>query len=673
MRKRQLLSVAVCAMTANFLVAFPAYAQMVDYGSFQSLFGEPVTTSATGTPQRVSEVPVDMTIITADEIRQSGSRNIPQILSRVPGLDILQTGENAYSVGVRGFQQPFQPRLLVMVDGRQVLNDDYSRTIWDNLPVNIDDIRQIEVVKGASSALFGSNASDGVINIITYSPLYDKNTVASLSAGSQNYFSGDGTASTKLGNTGGIKLSVGGMNADEFHADTNTTDLQKYSPMKRYAAGNSVFQITPDLLANVELTYSKDRDNTGNTSFYIDSEDMTSYSIKGGLSWQSPIGIISSNNYVNHSFGHATGGTFDSRYTTQLVVSQLQDQFQVGANNLLQAELEYRHKSHENANTNQPFAQSPFFDQNVYSASGSWTWRINDQLSWTNALRGDHQAAQQTGTLFVDAFENNSTYSHVINTWSANSGLVYKPTDMDTFRATYGRGIQLPSFFQEGLNTVIPLGGSNYYDIEGNPALKPTIVQDYGLGYDRKVPEINSTARFSLFYELNQDIVGFNAMTFTRVIGPNTYTTVQSANVGNSQGFGGEFELKGSHNGFRWDGSYSLARVADSQGASNNVGYDGSAPKHHFRLLGGYSTGPWEFDANGQYVTSTDMKRAVSTSSFPQMPVGGYASLGGRIGYKFDDHFTVAISGTNITQPKIQESPYPAISRQAFLTLTGKF
>src|ERR1700679_2327427 len=98
----------------------PAGAQVMDYGSLQDLFGEPVTTSATGTPLRASEAPINMTIITADEIRQSGTRSVTQILARVPGLDILQTGVNVYDVGVRGYQQPFQPRLLVLVDGRQV-------------------------------------------------------------------------------------------------------------------------------------------------------------------------------------------------------------------------------------------------------------------------------------------------------------------------------------------------------------------------------------------------------------------------------------------------------------------------------------------------------------------------------------------------------------------------
>ena len=137
-----------------------------------------------GIPQRQSDVAANITIITADQIRQTGGRSIPQVLARVPGLDIFQSSLNSFDVGVRGYQTAFQPRLLVLIDGRQVFIDDYSRTIWDNLPVNIDDIRQIEVVKGAASALSGPNAAGGVINIVTYSPLYDNITVGSVGAGS---------------------------------------------------------------------------------------------------------------------------------------------------------------------------------------------------------------------------------------------------------------------------------------------------------------------------------------------------------------------------------------------------------------------------------------------------------------------------------------------------------
>src|ERR1700744_298443 len=113
-----------------------------------------------------------------------------------------------------------------------------------NVPVNLYDIRQIEVVKGASSALFGSNATGGGINIITYSPIHDKNNVASVSLGTQNEVTGDATATAGLGRYGGVKVSAGGLDMDEFDTPRPASEhiAEVTQPYHRYVAQNSVFK-----------------------------------------------------------------------------------------------------------------------------------------------------------------------------------------------------------------------------------------------------------------------------------------------------------------------------------------------------------------------------------------------------------------------------------------------
>ncbi|MGD0434588.1 MAG: TonB-dependent receptor plug domain-containing protein, partial [Acetobacteraceae bacterium] len=92
------------------------HAQSVDYGALEQLYGEPVTTSATGTPQKASEVPANMEIITQDDIRRSGADNIPDILQFVTGLEVRRYGFADADVAVRGMNQPWNPRLLVLVN-----------------------------------------------------------------------------------------------------------------------------------------------------------------------------------------------------------------------------------------------------------------------------------------------------------------------------------------------------------------------------------------------------------------------------------------------------------------------------------------------------------------------------------------------------------------------------
>src|SRR5476649_2033145 len=134
MHIKLLTATSIVALT---LASVGARAQTIDYGSLEQLFGEPVTTSATGSPQKATEVPATMEIITADDIRRSGARDIPGVLKHVAGVDVLQWGTDNSDVGVRGYNQAYSPRLLVLVDGRQVYADFYGYTPWSTMPVEL--------------------------------------------------------------------------------------------------------------------------------------------------------------------------------------------------------------------------------------------------------------------------------------------------------------------------------------------------------------------------------------------------------------------------------------------------------------------------------------------------------------------------------------------------------
>ncbi len=672
-----------CAVSVTMIIlglSMPVNAQVIDYGSLQTIFGEPITTSATGTPQRASEVPANMTIISADEIRRAGIRNIPQIIGMyVPGIDILQEGVSNFDVGVRGYQQPFQPRLLVLVDGRQVFIDDYSRTIWDNIPVNIDDIRQIEVVKGASSALFGSNAAGGVVNIVTYSPLYDKNNVANISFGTQSTATTDATV-TANGSWGGTKFSAGGVNGKEFNTARSPFDQDAstlFDPKHRYFVNSSVLQLNKSTDINTEVTFS---DSVGNTIDGVGrvtaGQKTETYSARVGADWQSPYGLISNTNYFNHSLASLYEIALEPApftFTIDMFVSQLQDEFKLGPDHTFRAAIEYQHKNHYGHSDAAIVSQNSDLAEDIYTASGTWLWKINDKISWTNAARFDHQQMAQNGTLAPGNDFSSADYSHVNNVWSANSDINYQATELDKFRVGYGRGVQLPSMLQSGFNNIGNFSGIPGAN-EGNPKLKPTIVQDIEIDYERKIEPVFSTLKLSTYYEFNQDITGSPATPFSiqPVFGVPTFVFM---NLGSSQGWGGEVELKGSHpNGYHWDASYSLSKVVDSSSVASLVDYQRSAPENHFRLLGGYASGAWEFDMNGQYLSSTDMIRSPDGgASFPAIYVGGYASIGARIGYNINDNLVLALSGINLNRADTQESPYAAVQRQVFLGLTGRF
>ena len=660
-----------------FICNTEAFAQTVDYNALETVVGQSVTMSATGTPERVQDVPANMTIITADQIRQSGNRDIPQIISRVAGLDILHEGVNTFDVGVRGYQQAMQPRLLVLIDGRQAFFDDYSRTVWENLPVNIDDIRQIEVVKGPSSALFGSNAAGGVINIITYNPLFDNNKVAAVTYGTQRRATGDATVTTKIGD-GGIKLSAGGLTGNEFNTPRvtgpNSEGSVTTSPEHEYATASAIYQVTPDLLTNVETTYSK---SAGTEAYYngqFAGVDAETWSARAGLSWQTPYGTIKNNNYVNHARVDndeisASLPVYSDAST--LLVSQLEDQFKLGKDHTFRVFGEYQHKSFDLI-APQSAPSDTQVNENNFAVGSMWMWQINDKLTWTNAVREDVLNLGLDGNLYADNPLTNAYFNRSLEELSANSGFVYQATDKDVLRLTYGRGVEMPSLLDYGFNSINrSSNGVTAIEREGNPYLNATVVTNYELGYDRALAELLSAAKFSIFYQTNDDIIAPFPLVATRATSVATTTRIRQAiNIGGSKGMGGEMELVGKNaEGFRWDASYSYAKVSDDALVLQSFGYEDSTPLHHFRLLLGYTTGPWEFDSNAQYLTSRTLFRLNSARA----ESADYASLGGRIGYSMTPGITLALSGADLTQATTQESPYPKVERQVFLTLTAKF
>ncbi len=666
--------ISIGAATAVLVFLIPACAKAMDYGSLEQLFNEPVTTSSTGTPQRASEVSADMTIITADQIRKSGSRTIPEILGMyIPGLNVLQEGVDAFDLGIRGYQQSYQPRLLVLVDGRQVFNDDYSRMSWDNMAVNIDDIRQIEVVKGAASALFGSNASGGVINIVTNSPTTDHDNSVSLSAGSQGQFHGDGTATIDLHGWGGIKLSIGGLSTREFKTARTAGDLTigAVSPSHRYAAESSEIILNSNLSLLTEATYSEKSNQEAVFISAIDPVKAASYSVRGGLVWQSPFGIIKSDTYLNHNITRLDAGVRGTiEVDNQVIVSQLEDVFKTGADHTFRVFAEYRNKRQNDQGMPTQIFQRPEFDSNVFIAGGTWLWQMGESWSWTNSVRMDRTVMGLGGVLGPVAVYSFQDYARSYDTLAANSGLIHKMTDNDTFRIIYGRGISDPSLVESSFADAISTGPSSVLDYQGNPFLKPTIVENYSLVYERAVSAISSIVKFALYHETNSDVAAF--VNGTPVLSGGLMVIPKIAqNIGGSAGSGGEIELNGSLDPFHWNASYSYQTIHDTPVVAQKLDYAGSAPHSQFRVNLGYADDKWAADLHAQYAGSTDMLRLIT--ALQPVYAGANFNLGARIGYNISNNIIVALSGTHLTRATTLESAYPAVERQYLLNVTTRF
>ncbi len=124
-------------------------------------------TSASRKEQRVADVAAAVFVITQDDIRRSGMTAIPDLLRLAPGVEVAQINSNKWAVSVRGFNALYANKLLVLIDGRSVYNRIFSGVLWDTEDLMIDDIDRIDVIRGPGAAIWGANAVNAVINIVT--------------------------------------------------------------------------------------------------------------------------------------------------------------------------------------------------------------------------------------------------------------------------------------------------------------------------------------------------------------------------------------------------------------------------------------------------------------------------------------------------------------------------
>src|SRR5579864_7507632 len=123
-------------------------------------------------------------VITQEDIRRSGYTNIPDLLRMVPGVNVARMNANVWAISIRGFNDVYADKVLVLVDGRSVYDPIFSGVSWQDLDVPLEDIERIEVIRGPGGTVWGANAMNGVINIITKSAENTKGGLLRAGAGS---------------------------------------------------------------------------------------------------------------------------------------------------------------------------------------------------------------------------------------------------------------------------------------------------------------------------------------------------------------------------------------------------------------------------------------------------------------------------------------------------------
>ncbi len=179
--KSALIAAACASLVMSNALAAPEASELSDLSLEQ--LSNVVVTSVSRQEEHLARAAASIAIISSSDIRRSGARTLPEALRLAPNLQVARVDARNYAVTARGFNSPFENKLLVLIDGRSVYSPLFSGVFWDAQDLVMDDIERIEVISGPGSTIWGANSVNGVINVITKSARDTQGGRASVVAG----------------------------------------------------------------------------------------------------------------------------------------------------------------------------------------------------------------------------------------------------------------------------------------------------------------------------------------------------------------------------------------------------------------------------------------------------------------------------------------------------------
>lgn len=651
---RVALVIALCA-------PIPALAQSVDYAGLGAMMGEPVTTSVTGKPQRASEAPAALSIITHEDIARSPARDIPGLLKSLAGIDVNRWTAGQSDVAVRGGVQSYSSRLLVMVDGRQVYLDHYGFTNWNLIGVQLDEIQQIELIRGPASALFGFNAASGVVNIITIGAAGNRLS-ATAEAGNHGIRRVSFVGALALGDNAGLRMS-GGSGREHQRAIPVTVFDPKNDSDDRHDEISATFTATPgtdnSISVNVGHAFERELQYLGQPLISRERFETSTVGVTG--SHDTGWGSVEGRGYINWLDYRDIGGTDIGNITppvlklfNRVIVGQASVLARLGSATTLRVGGEYRDNRLRGT-----AIYSPEISYKVVAGSMMLDTDPSERVGLTAAVRLDRMALDQSGTPRAPVLVLPSAFDRKLTAWSFNAAALIKVGTDGQLRINGGRGVQAPSLLSLGVLFPLEIAGLPLpLALTGNPAIKPPTVWSIEIGYAQPLGE-NVKFGGSVFYNRIEDFLGqINNLPLFQVGPTGTPALVGAAeNVGDLVAYGVELSLSATSG--RWTGqaNYSWVRTDDDKldadaFAANSLNPGSAGPRHKLNAQVSYDAGRWFGTVVGRYTSSS--LQAVKLLSFDQALVRVPASvaLDAKVGWRLSKQLTVSVAGENLTRAR---------------------
>jgi iron complex outermembrane receptor protein len=594
-------------------------------------------TSVSKKNEKLSEAAAAVYVVTADEIRRVGATTIPEALRLVPGVDVAQIDPNKWAVSIRGFNGRFANKLLVLIDGRSVYTPTFSGVYWEYFDYLMSDIERIEVIRGPGATLWGTNAVNGIVNIITRDAGANPGGTLSVSAGNEYQ---------------GISIRQGGKLSDNVQ-------------FRAYAKGKKVDE-------SVDV-YGDGQDNGGDflqTGFRLDVQPNNAqglifqgdlYRSDNGQEQNYPTFEFPYEDEIVNSDIETKGGNLDAQWSN-LTGLESEVNMKLSYSFYDHQEIKYDSKGY-NIDVEIQHQTSPLLNHSVVWGGGyrmsynnitstqyfSVDDAVNDSQIWNLFVQDTLDFPEQNMALTLGAKLEDNDYTG--SELQPNIRLSWVPNEQFTLWGAISRAVRSPS--RAEIEGIISLE-ANYpalIQVYGNDDFKSEQLDAYELGARwRPLPELSfDVATFYNDYEdLRSSVIGeFDYINYTQIL--DLENNLEGYSVG------AEFLATWQatpNSRYRFGYNYLNIELTDNVEASADVIslIEDRAPEHQVSLWGSFDlTDTVELDLRFYYTS----KRAWYSTIDHEIP--GYFQGDLRVGWQATPSFSVSLVGRNLLHDQQQE------------------
>lgn len=602
-------------------------------------------TSASKKVQSISDASAAIFVISNEDIKRSGVTSIPEALRMAPGIDAARIDSSKWAVSARGFNGRFSNKLLVLIDGRSIYTQTFSGVYWENQDVMLEDVDRIEVIRGPGAALWGANAVNGVINVITKHSADTQGGLVTAGGGNKELGLGSFRYGAELGKDTTGRVYVKGFQRDEFNypsgkdAGDAWDKVQGGFRIDSLLTDNDAFTFQGDVyhsnidqevvLASRQPPYTEDviDDNAQTSGGNVLGRLHHTFSNSSDTTLQFFYDVYRRHEAIDHATRHTLDVDFQHRFN-------LNDWHEIIWG------LGYRYT----------YAQNKFIRPEAFSLDPA---NRGDPL-YSAFLQDEITLLENTLWLTLGSkFEHNNYTGFEAQ---PTARIMWAPHRRHRFWAAASRAVRTPSVMDSDIRftadtvppgTLFPVPAAGV--VTGNKQAKAEVLLAYELGYRYSFSNALSLD-MTVFYNDYERLRSFTDSKMGTFDGALFNDRILANNDSQGETYGFETAATWSMlDWWRWDLNYSFIKT---HLVSNNIFHETVPPQQKVSLRG--SITPWDAVNLDVWLRYVDRNSTFNVQS--PINIDSYVTLDIRLGWKPYKTVELSVTGQNLLDGSHLES-----------------